>query len=252
MKSRVLWIVVGLLAFVIFLLANLPATQVIGRTTLPDNLAMSGVSGTIWNGRAQTVVANGLPVDNLEWDVNPWSLLTGTLSMKVKAGDLRDATSIAFKGPLSIDLFSFEHVEAEDFLLYLPVDRVLAEVQLPLPVNAGGRFRVQLDALSFGPGCETLNGTGDWLNATVAGTQGPIDFGSYSAQLRCEGESIGVRVEEPNMLGLTMDAVLQPDFSGMTVNGRVKPDDSLPDEVHQAALFFGQPDADGYIPIRLD
>ena len=252
MKSRVLWIIAGLAAFVFFLVAYLPAKQVIGRITLPDNVAISGVTGSLWNGHARSVTANGLSVDNMAWDINPWSLLLGNLSGHVEAGDLRDANSIAFKGPFSLDLFSLQHVESEDFLLYLPVDRVLAEVQLPLPVDAGGRFRVRLDALSFGPNCQSLSGTGDWLNAFVAGTQGPIDFGNYSATLRCEGEAIGIHVEEPNMLGLTMDAVIQPDFNAIQVKGRVKPDERLPDEVHQAARFFGQPDADGYIPIVLD
>ncbi|GGW90783.1 type II secretion system protein N [Alteromonas halophila] len=252
MKSRILWCAGGLAAFLFFLLAYLPAQQVIGRITLPANIAISGVSGTLWEGRARTVVANGLTINNTEWQLSPWSLLIGNLSGSIKAGNIRDASSIAFQGPFSLDLFSMQHVESENFLLYLPVDRVLAEVSLPLPVNAGGRFKVSLDSLSFGPACESLTGTGDWLNATVAGTQGPIDFGSYNATLRCEGEAIGVEVKEPNMLGLSMDAVIQPDFSGIRVSGKVKPDDSLPDEVHQAARFFGQPDASGYIPIQLD
>lgn len=252
MKSRGLWIIAGLTAFVFFLVAYLPAKQVIGRITLPDNVAISGISGSLWDGHARTVIANGLSVDNIAWTISPWSLLIGDLNGHVEAGDLRDANSIAFKGPFSLDVFSMQHIESEGFLLYLPVDRVLAQVQLPLPVNAGGRFRVRLASLSFGPGCDALSGTGDWLNATVAGTQGPIDFGNYTATLRCEDDAIGIHVEEPNMLGLTMDAVVQPDFNAIKVQGRVKPDDRLPDEVHQAARIFGQPDADGYIPIKLD
>ncbi len=251
MKSRIGWIVGGVLAFLIFLIAYLPASQVIGRIDLPRNVAVSGVSGTIWEGKVQTVVANGLPIYDLKWDVNPWTLVMGQVSVTLNAGNFRDAEAIAFEGPVSTSLFNLEHVESDGFLLFLPVDRVLAEVPLPLPVNAGGRFRVRLETLSFGPACESLQGFGDWLNATVAGTQGPIDFGNYTAKLACDGEDITINVEEPNMLGLTMNAVVAPDFNVKGVTGRFKPDDSLPNEVHQASRFFGQPGPEGYIAIDL-
>lgn len=251
MKSRIGWVVGGVLAFLIFLIAYLPASQVIGRIDLPRNVAVSGVSGTIWEGKVQTVVANGLPIYDLKWDVNPWTLVMGKVSVTLNAGNFRDAEAIAFEGPVSTSLFNLEHVESDGFLLFLPVDRVLAEVPLPLPVNAGGRFRVRLETLSFGPACESLQGFGDWLNATVAGTQGPIDFGNYTAKLACDGEDITINVEEPNMLGLTMNAVVAPDFNVKGVTGRFKPDDSLPNEVHQASRFFGQPGPEGYIQIDL-
>ncbi len=251
MKFRLGWLIAGILAFVFFLIAYLPASQVIGRVSLPANVAVSDVSGTLWEGRAQTIVVNGLPVYGTRWEVNPWALLIGQLSVTVKGGNFRDADAIAFEGPLRTSLFNLQHVESDGFLLFLPVDRVLAEVPLPLPVNAGGRFRVRLETLSFGPACDELRGFGDWLNATVAGTQGPIDFGNYTAELSCQADNIGIAVSEPNKLGLTMNAVIRPDFNVDSVEGRFKPDDDLPDEVHQAARFFGQPGPDGFYPIDL-
>lgn len=251
MKVNIRWILGGLFAFIVFAVATLPAIQVIGRVALPKNVSVSGVSGTIWQGSAQTLMVDGLPINNITWDISALSLLIGNLSAEVKGGNLRDAGAIAFTGPVSLSLFNPEQINTEDFVLYLPVDRVLAKVQLPLPVYAGGRFKVELNTLSYGPTCVALQGKGDWLNATVAGTQGPIDFGTYSATLRCQGDSIGVTVSEPNLLGLSMDAVVRPDFKGVQVSGKFKPDESLPAEVHQAAGFFGQPDNSGYYPIQL-
>lgn len=253
MKVNIRWILGGLLAFVVFAIATLPAVQVIGRITLPNNVSISGVSGTIWQGSAQTLVVDGLPINNITWDVSVWSLLVGNLSADLKGGNLRDTDAIAFTGPVSLSLFNLEQINSEDFLLYLPVDRVLAKVQLPLPVYASGRFKVELNNLSYGPTCIALQGKGNWLNATVAGTQGPIDFGMYSATLRCQGDSIGVTVSEPNLLGLSMDAVVSADFRNIKVSGRFKPDESLPAEVHSiaAAGFFGQPNSSGYYTVQL-
>ncbi len=65
MKSKVSWIIGGILAFLLFAIAYMPAVQVIGRVTLPNNVSVSGVSGTLFSGKAQTLVVNGLPVNNL-------------------------------------------------------------------------------------------------------------------------------------------------------------------------------------------
>ncbi len=246
MKSRLGWIAGGLLAFIICLLVYLPASQVVGRLTLPNTVRISGVSGTIWNGQAQMAMINGLPMKNLEWQIHPLSLLWGTLSADIKAGNLRDANDIAFEGPVAVNVFSLHPIESSGFLLFLPANRVLAQVPLPLPVDAGGRFRVRLDMLAFGPKCDELHGFGDWLNATVAGTKGPIDFGNYTAELSCKGEDIGIEVKEPNLLGLSMTATVSPDFKSIKVGGQFKPDPSLPAEVSQAARMFAQPDPDGY------
>lgn len=251
MKSTVAWVVGAILAFFVLLLIYLPANQVIGRLQLPSNITIYGISGTLWQGKAQQVDINGLPVANLQWQLKPLALLTGRLSLIIKGGNSRDAQAISFSGPISTGLFSYQRIQAHDFKLYLPVDSVLAQVSLPLPVNASGRFRSTIDSLDYDGQCKTLKGTGSWLNAAVAGTQGPIDFGTYTAALSCEQGDFVIQVDEPNMLGLSMQATVGSEFNRFTVNGRFKPADTLPEEVHQAARLFGQPGANGYTRFSL-
>ena len=159
MKSKISWIVGGIIAFLLFAIAYMPAVHVIGRITLPQNVSFQGVTGTLFSGKAQTVVLNGLPINNVKWELNPLHMLLGSINLDVKAGNIRDKNDIAFEGPISTGLFSQTSVKTEAFTLYLPVDRVLAQVQLPLPVNAGGRFKVTLDELHYGPTCCALSGT---------------------------------------------------------------------------------------------
>jgi len=52
------------------------------------------------------------------------------------------------------------------------------------------------------------------------------------------------------MLGLSRNARVSG-MRNISVTGRFKPDASLPEEVHQAAQFFGQQDAQGYREIKL-
>ncbi|MBU3020352.1 type II secretion system protein N [Aestuariibacter sp. A3R04] len=251
MKSKFLWTLLAIFAFLFFLVLYMPAKHLLQSQSLPKGVNLYGISGTVWEGKAQAVVVNGIPVTNVEWEISGLSLLIGRIHADVHGGNLRDANEVSFKGEITTSLFSPQQVNSDEFLLFLPVDRVLAEVQLPVPVNAGGRFRVRIEQLSFGPNCNELIGFGDWLNATVAGTQGPIDFGNYSATLRCENRGIGITVKEPNKLGLSLDAVLEAGFNGFSISGKFKPDPSLPEEVHQAGAIFGRPGPDGYIEFSL-
>lgn len=246
------WLSAAIFLYLCLLIAFMPAAQVIGRIELPNTIRLGNVEGTLWQGEVDRIVVNTIPVNQLSWDISPWALLTGKIAADLDAGNIRDAEAIAFKGPLSVSLFNLQQISAEDFLLYLPVDRVLSEVRLPIPVDAGGRFRVNVESLDYSDkGCDNMMAYGDWLNARVAGTQGPIELGTFSAQIRCQNEQIVINVEEPNAFGLSMQATANQDFSGLKVTGQFKPDPSLPQEVHEAALFFGRPDANGYTQFSL-
>ncbi|NVK55860.1 MAG: type II secretion system protein N [Alteromonadaceae bacterium] len=246
------WALGAILLYIILLVVSMPAAQVINRLSLPANISISGVSGTLWQGQAERLQINNILINDLSWDVSAWSLLTGQLAADLNAGNMRDASSIAFKGPVKVNLFNPESFSTEDFLLYLPVAWVLAEVTLPIPVAAGGRFRVNVEELDFdNTACQTMMAYGDWLNATVAGTQGPIELGTFSAKISCAQQQFVVDVAEPNAFGLTMQAKAQQDMSNLSVTGQFKPDPSLPQEVHDAAQFFGRPNAEGYIQFKL-
>ncbi|QPG05577.1 type II secretion system protein N [Salinimonas marina] len=251
MKFRIGWLLAALLVWLFLMVWYLPANQVIGRITLPPQIEVYGVSGTVWKGKARQVDFNQLPVSQVRWEINPLALLWGRLSLEVTGGNDRDPQAISFAGPVSMSVFSQDNVRASDFQLYLPVDRVLAKVPLPLPVNASGRFRAHIRTLNYEGRCEALDGRGNWLNAAVSGTQGPIDFGTYTATLSCKDGNFAIEVSEPNRLGLSMAAEVGAQFDQVAVKGQFKPDDSLPAEVHQAARLFGQPNSQGYTTFQL-
>ncbi|WP_088331181.1 type II secretion system protein N [Lacimicrobium sp. SS2-24] len=240
-------LLLGLLAYVFFLLVKLPAAQVISRVDLPDNIGVQGISGTIWQGHIAQMSLQGIPLSNVRWQISPWRLLTGKLAMDIQAGNSRDVDALSLQGQLSLTPGA---VGATDLQLYLPADLLIAKLPLPLPVNARGRFKVDLQELDYAQQCHSLSGKGQWLNAAVAGTQGYISLGNFNADLACENESVLVSINEPNQFGLTARATISPTLK-IRVNGRFKPDQDLPQEVHDAARLFGQPDNQGYYQIRL-
>lgn len=251
MKVKAYWSIGLLFVFIAFLIAKLPAQQVLGRVDLGPNISLQQVSGTLWNGRVGRASIKGIPIDNFKWQLSPLALLVGNISAQINGGNMRDVDAVAIKGEISLSLFDFQPIRTDDLLLFLPTNRILALVELPVPVNAGGRFRLRFEALDFGPDCTTMTGFGDWLNASVEGTNGLISLDTFSAKLSCEDNQIVMQVNEPNMLGLSFVSRLTPDFKEFALEGRFKPDAALPREVHQAAQFFGAPGNDGYIAINL-
>ena len=251
MKHIALWSVGVVLAFFFFLISKLPAAQVIHRIDLPNSISVSGVSGTIWEGFAERIIVDGMPIDNAYWDLSGWSLLIGQISVDLDGGDIRDIEAVSVNGPVSLSLFNLQHVEAENLVMYLPSDHLVAKAQLPIRVNMGGRFRISLNELAFGPDCQTLQGFGEWLSASIVLPKGQTDLGSFSAALSCNEGKIQMEVKEPNMLGLSFVSLITPDFKRYDATGQFKPDESLPEEISAAGRFIGAPDSDGYTRFKL-
>jgi general secretion pathway protein N len=80
-----LWplIALGVGAFVIFALVTLPASIVLSRLSSTD-VSTSGVSGSIWNGKAQVLQVRGMNVGSVAWNLHVLPLFTLHLNADVK------------------------------------------------------------------------------------------------------------------------------------------------------------------------
>jgi len=246
LKAGLKWGALCLLVYVGFLLVKLPALQFISRVQLPPGVSLSGVSGTIWHGQAQQVIAHGLPVEKLSWQLNALPLLWGSVNAQVKAGNMRTIDEISFKAKVNLTKNS---ISARDLQAYLPTNLLISLLPLPFPVHADGRLRVQLEALDYADGCQVLRGKGQWLKAELVGLNGQIALGDFAAQLSCDQGDVLLEIKEPNSFGLSAIARI-PKTLQFSVEGKFKLDPNLPKEVQQAAQFFGQPDGQGYYPLK--
>ena len=76
-------VALGIGAFLLFALVTLPASAVLSFFHV-SGVTLSGVSGTIWKGRAQAVRSGNVHVGSVEWNLNVLALLTGKLGADVK------------------------------------------------------------------------------------------------------------------------------------------------------------------------
>jgi general secretion pathway protein N len=85
MSMKKFWplLALGIGAFLILALVTLPASVVLSFVH-PAGVTLSGISGTIWKGRAQAVRSGTVHLGSVDWGLDILSLFTGKLGADVK------------------------------------------------------------------------------------------------------------------------------------------------------------------------
>ena len=86
---NVRFLVLGLLTYIIFLVLTFPAERAyaywkssdISSSTASRNFALTGISGSVWSGKANAAVIQNTRLDNIEWTLRPWTLLLGQVGL---------------------------------------------------------------------------------------------------------------------------------------------------------------------------
>lgn len=71
--------------YIFFLLISLPASVVLSFVTLPQNIKLSSVSGTIWSGIAYDVKleTTAIELGTIQWQLQPLNLIIGELALDI-------------------------------------------------------------------------------------------------------------------------------------------------------------------------
>jgi len=114
--KRGVLIAAGIAAFLVFMIAMVPASQLARR--LPAGVVLAGASGTIWSGRARALSVSERPLGGIAWSCSPWRLLVlhwschvtlspagGDVSGDLSGGFGNEVTGETIRGRLPINLF---------------------------------------------------------------------------------------------------------------------------------------------------
>lgn len=239
--KRGIWI--GLLAaaaFVVIVIANMPATWVIpaGRT---QGLCAS-IDGSLWSGSCTGLTVSGKPMGDLNWDLHPLRLLTGKLAAHLQL----------VNGPATVntdvELGFGGRVTARNLSADLPLDPSL----LPLvPPSIAGSAHLDLALVRLEHGIiKELRGKIEAHN--IEDRQGAdTPLGSYVISFAGgEGMPTGqIRdLDGPLAMEGTLKLTPQPGFE---LEGLVAPRKGAPPEIINNIRFFGSPDASGRRPFSL-
>jgi general secretion pathway protein N len=177
-----LWITLGVVLFLIFVLSNIPAIWGAWVLTRGTGLAMSGVTGSVWNGKASlaSLQMNGQEhsLGQLSWKLSPLSLISRCAQVSTKLPMQQ------FDGEVCAG--SNGDVEIHDADVSLPAS--LLQSKFPVPVQ--GQVSSHIDEMQLrGNVLQKLKGNFTWNNARVNAGANWLDIGSYAAELSDNGNN---------------------------------------------------------------
>lgn len=233
-------------AYLVFAVATLPAEVVLGRLPVPG-LQATGVSGSIWDGRAAGLFAAGLNLGSVEWRLDFLPLLFGRVRIELVA-----TRSDGFaRGTLL--LRPGRSVALEDWTASVPVK---AATELGVPGGWQGTARAELAEVLIDNGwVADARGTVEGIDLTGP-ERSPVNIGSYRVTLPADTvdstDGIVGRLEDiGGPLAVRGQIRLGRDRSYL-IEGRVAARPDAPRSVMNAIQYLGAPDADGSRPFAIE
>lgn len=239
-------VLVFIVSAVIFIVALMPASVALEavRDKLPPELQLGEASGTVWQGQIAGVVMQNYAVSTLKWQLQPWKLLTGKLGADVTLGKKRNPNELSATTEVTWGLFN-QHLALKNTKARLKVSQAIEMFSLPVPTEAKGRIFLNVTEYQLGsPYCEALAGEITTPDLEVKGREGWFQLGELSGDLACKQGAVAMKIDPNNLLGLQAD-IKVAQGNQLSVTGFIKPDASLPQDVHQAVQFLGRQDSQG-------
>lgn len=181
--SKKFWITLGALIWLYFVVSNLPAVWAAYALTRGGDIAMSGVSGTIWSGRASLVSVKIKGSDHslgeLTWDLKILSLFT----LKPCALITTQMDNQQFDGLVCVK--GKTGVTLKDVTASFPAG--LIQPLLPLAID--GQFSMTIEKLEVeNSQLLGVRGKASWMNAKIYNGANWMTLGGLGADLVDDGK----------------------------------------------------------------
>ncbi len=181
--SKKFWITLGVLVWLYFVVSNLPAVWGAYALSRGGDIAMSGVSGTVWNGRASLasvkVKGTDYSIGQLTWKLNILSLFT----LKPCALITTHMDNQEFDGNVCVKGKS--GVTVKNATASFPA----ALVQPLLPLAIDGQFNLTIEKLDVDNSqLLGVRGKASWMNAKIFNGANWMTIGGLGADLVDDGK----------------------------------------------------------------
>ena len=240
MKTRY-YILSAVISYLFFTLASMPAATAFSllkdNTNLPFTL--QGIDGSIWNGSAQRLVISSAPqLENLNWQLNPLSLLLARLNTEVEVD--------VFKNKLSgnITISSNGEISASEVTTRLTGETVQKLIDLPLG-EIGGDFDIEINSLELANNIPVINGTINWNKAkfTLAET---VDLGNIELSIKpSDNKSLTATIKNVGGDINIEGQVILADNKSYKLNLTFKPQASANNNIKQSLAMFARRQTNG-------
>ncbi|MGF1750929.1 MULTISPECIES: type II secretion system protein N [Vibrio] len=242
MKRVIKYIALFTAVFFASVIYHAPAQVLLSVAPLPPSLVISGVQGTIWQGRAQSVSYQRQQVGEVSWRFSWSSILTLSPEYAVRFGR-GSALGIAGKGNVGVN-FSGPYIHT--LLASLPAESILDIYTPPVPINAGGQIELAIRSMQYqSPWCGSGDGSLSWNAGYVETPVGSLSFGPTVVDMTCSDSTIKAS-------GAQNSAQVSSEFTGELKANRqyqtqawFKPGADFPTSMQQQLKWIGNPDNQG-------
>ena len=233
---------VGVLTTVIVLVISFPA-RVAYEWVSPPLLSMSGISGTLWSGKASEFSTNGLYLRDLEWHARPFRLLAGKIAFSISgsaaSGFLESDIAVQLDGTTTLTGLSAA----------LPLQMLERAAKVP---GLRGQASLKFDRILLVEGrAAAMDGTLTIDNLVV-----PLvhrgSLGGYKAEFFTQNNGIVASVEDTDgVVDIAGSLQINPDAT-YSFLAQVIAKPNTPDAVRQQMRFLGPANERGQQEIRLE
>lgn len=235
-------VIVGTITFLLGIIALFPA-RVAYHAFAPDQMRLSGISGSIWEGGALEGQVGGLYFSGLRWSLKPLALLTARLAYETSvdpAGGFVEA-DVAFGIGGRIVLTDVEGAVSISAL----------QSVVPAP-GIEGNLRLQFAELTIADGLPTsAEGTVEVIGLIARGLS-PTPIGDFKAELVSADGGIAGSVEDlAGVLDIAGSLTVSTDRS-YSLTGMVAPTSTAPDTVINQLRFLGTANERGQREFRFE
>lgn len=246
MKQKLILPALFLSLYFLFLIATVPMATVMNLLPKYEQLEYTGVSGTFWQGKIQSLTLPEGRLSNFRWDTQWSKLFTGQLVSDVRFGAKNELSG---NGVLGSGLFgSF----AENLELSLPISMVLDKVTLPIPITGQGELDMNiLIATASSPVCEEFDAQLNWLDGQLNTPAGQLKFEQAKAVFSCvEGLPVAKITEKSEQMELDLDVKLLGE-KRFHLKGWIKPGAKMPKMMSNNLSFVGELDDKGRYQVNI-
>lgn len=237
-------LLLGALAYAVFLIAVVPARMVFDRLA-SYGVKASAVEGSVWNGRARGLQVGMLTLGDVTWQLKFFPLFTGRLAADAQLarpdGSAKAAVSASFSGRVVLRSVSAD----------LPIDAIVGSGGLP--GGWRGKIKAQMPEVILEDAWPVAaKGTIEVVDLTGPAQQ-PADIGSYRLTFpggNTDKTVIGKLEDLQAAIAASGELKLSPGRAYvLDVHVAARP--NAPESLKQGMQYLGAPDAQGRRPFSV-
>ena len=242
MFSRNSLILIGVATFLLFAMLNFPA-RVAYNWFVPDDIHLTGLGGSIWNGSAVEGSVGDMYFRNLSWTFKPFSLFVGKLAfdaeISTNAGAISTSAGIGFNGKTTL----------RDVVGSL----TLAAVHPALQANRiDGALNIQMESMTLENGVPTAATGVITVGNLQAGGLSPDSLGNFRAEFSTLDDSIVGVVEDVGAVISVAGTITLGSDRSYLFTGSIAANAQTPPALNQNLRFLGSPDENGQRQFRFE